>query len=123
MTKSWIQIDGKLIPKEEYHGNNVRGPSIHVMPDINPVKSPVDGSVINSRPQLREHNRKHGVTNSADYSPEFLQAKAKERHMKATGMDKQSRQEKREFIARTLENPRKPSKTYRMPGPGKPNPR
>lgn len=120
-TRSWIQIDGKLIPKEEYRGNNVRGPSIHVLPDITPIQSPIDGSVINTRPQLAAHNKRHNVTNSADYSPEFLAGKAKERNLKATGMDKQSRQEKREYIARQIDNPTKLKKQYHMPGPGKPN--
>jgi hypothetical protein len=91
MRKSWIQVDGKFIPKEEYHGNNVRGPNMHVMPDIEPFVSPIDGSVISSRPHLKAHNKKHGVTNTADYSPQFLEKRAKERHLKATGQDAASK--------------------------------
>jgi len=79
MTKSWIQVDGKLIPKEEYQGDNTRNQSSHIMPDIEPFVSPVDGTTISSRPHLREHNRKHGVTNSADYPKEYVAKRGKER--------------------------------------------
>ena len=89
--KSWIQVDGKLIPKEDFTGNNVRGPSMHVMPDLKPFVSPIDGSVISSRPHLKAHNKKHGVTNQSDYSPQFLEKRAKERHLKATGQDAASK--------------------------------
>jgi hypothetical protein len=123
VTKSWIQIDGKLIPKDEYQGNNVRGPSIHVMPDIKPLQSPIDGSIITSRPQLEAHNKQHGVTNSADYSPEFLAKRRKETHMYATGQDKASKQERIETLSRAYDNPKPLKKQYHMPGSGKTNPR
>ena len=82
--KSWIQIDGKLIPKEDYRGNNVRGPDTHVMPDIEPFKSPVTGEMITTRPQLREHNKVHGVTNSADYGPNFEYIKNRRKEIERT---------------------------------------
>jgi hypothetical protein len=71
----------KLIPIEEYHGNNVRGPSTHVMPDIKPFQSPVTGEMITTRPQLREHNRVNGVTNSADYGPNFEYTKKRRKEI------------------------------------------
>ncbi len=43
--------------------------AIHTMAEF---VSPIDGSVISSPAGLRAHNRKHGVTDSRDYSPEFL---------------------------------------------------
>jgi hypothetical protein len=98
--KSWIQIDGKLIPKEEYHGNNVRGPDLHVLPDITPFVSPIDGKQINSRPQLREHNKKHGVTNSADYSPEYYQKRKQERLFEQA---RHGRNERIELMKRAME--------------------
>ena len=89
--KSWIQIDGKLIPKDEYTGNNVRGPSHHIMEDIKPFVSPVTGEVINSRPQLREHNRANNVTNTADFPPEYVAKRGRERLAKQAAADKAHR--------------------------------
>jgi hypothetical protein len=89
--KSWIQIDGKLIPKEDFTGNNVRGPSMHIIPDIEPFVSPVTGEVISSRPQLREHNRANNVTNSADFPPEYVAKRGKERLAKQAAADKTDR--------------------------------
>ncbi len=40
------------------------GPYVHR--DIEPFVSPVDGSVISSANQLRDHNKKHGVSNDLD---------------------------------------------------------
>lgn len=57
--------------------------------DLQPFVSHVDGSEISDRRQLREHNRRHGVTNSADYSPEYMAKKAKERHDRMTGNTKE----------------------------------
>lgn len=47
--------------------------------DIESFISPVDGSVITDRRQLDEHNRKHNVVNSSEFSPEFFERKQKER--------------------------------------------
>jgi hypothetical protein len=35
--------------------------AFHLMGDIRAFRSPIDGSVIASRSQLREHERRHGV--------------------------------------------------------------
>lgn len=48
------------------------------MPDIEPFVSTIDGTVITGRAALREHNKRHDVTNAADYKNEWAQ-KAKER--------------------------------------------
>ena len=76
----------KLIPidewNEEVHGRN-RSAAVHG--DLESFVSPVDGSVISDRAQLREHNRKHKVTNSSDFSPEFYEKAAKERAMHYNG--------------------------------------
>ena len=68
----WIQDPetGKLIPRDEYVPPSSKQHLI--MRDIKPFVSPIDGEVITTRPQLARHNREHGVTNSADYSPEYL---------------------------------------------------
>lgn len=84
--RSWIQdpVTLKLIPKDEYYARET-GKRLQIMGDITPFVSPVTGEVIHSRAQLREHNLKHGVTNIADYSPEFFAKKAKERNELLTG--------------------------------------
>jgi hypothetical protein len=47
------------------------------MPDIEPFVSPVDGSVITGRKALREHNKRHDVTNAADFKQSWEEAKKK----------------------------------------------
>jgi hypothetical protein len=39
-------------------------PSIHG--DIEPFKSPIDGTIVNTRAQLTAHNTRHGVSNDLD---------------------------------------------------------
>ena len=61
MRRSWVQdpVTGKLIPKEGYYGPGGESPSIHG--DIEPFVSHVDGTVIRSRKELREHNARNNV--------------------------------------------------------------
>ena len=60
MTTTWVLRDGKLILKEELQGRHRIG--LQLIPDIaGAFVSPVDGSVISSRSNLREHNRRNGV--------------------------------------------------------------
>ena len=53
--------------------------------DIEPFVSPVDGTVISDRKQLREHNKRNNVVNTAEFSPEFLERKREERERLYTG--------------------------------------
>lgn len=59
MRRRYVQIDGELIevgmdyvqePKSDYH----------IMPDIKPYRSMIDGREISSRSTHREHLRAHG---------------------------------------------------------------
>lgn len=76
---SWVQdpVTGKLIPKVEYHAHYQD--SILIQGDIEPFVSPIDQSVISSRSTLRAHMKKHGVTDSRDYSQDYYKAKAQAR--------------------------------------------
>jgi hypothetical protein len=47
--------------------------------DIESFVSPIDGTVITDRKQYREHNKRHGVVNADEFTPEFYEKKAKER--------------------------------------------
>jgi len=63
------------------------------MPDLAPFVSPVDGKVITGRKALRDHDKRHGVTNAADYTNEWAQKK-KEREQFYTpgaGYDRERR--------------------------------
>lgn len=48
-----------------------------VMPDLPDFVSPVDGSVVHGRAGLREHDRRNGTTNIADYSESWKKAAEK----------------------------------------------
>lgn len=52
--------DGRLIEVTENYKPEPRKTSYQVMPDIQPYKSMVDGTIINSRSRHREHLRDHG---------------------------------------------------------------
>jgi len=102
--KSWIQINGQLIPKEEYHGTNTRAKDgILFIPDIEPFVSPIDGKIINSRPQLRAHNKFHDVTHYADFSPEYIEKKNTERLQRLHGQTKADKQDRIEALKHALE--------------------
>ncbi len=67
---------GKLIPVDEAAARRDFH-SIHG--DIEPFRSPVDGSVITDRKQLRDHNKRNNVVHADEFSPEFYERKAEER--------------------------------------------
>ena len=53
--------------------------------DIQPFVSPVDGTVISDRRQLREHNKRNNVVNTHEFDQGFLDRKQKERERLYTG--------------------------------------
>jgi hypothetical protein len=81
---------GKLVPRGTLEPTpRVNAPS--VMKPLQDFKSPIDGSIISSRAQLKRHNEKHGVTNSADYSKGYIEKKANERNAAGERHLKQTR--------------------------------
>lgn len=83
----------KLIPYDEYHRDEgSKGPLI--CGDIESFVSPVDGSTITTRSQLREHNKRHGVTDSRDYSADWFKRKKAERDSKLQGNTAAARQDR-----------------------------
>jgi len=92
---------GKLIPREEYvRPSNTEYPSVHGQ--IETFVSPIDGSVISDRSHLREHNKKHGVTDSRDYSPEFMAKRSAARESELKGTTRQAKAERVELIKEKL---------------------
>lgn len=102
-----MQVNGTLIPKDEYHGSNRRvQPGIIFIPDIEPFVSPIDQKIINSRPQLRAHNKFHDVTNTADFSPEYIEKKSQEREQRRLGLTREDKQDRIDLIKRAIDNQR-----------------
>ncbi len=74
-TSTFVELGAKARP--------VDGVAVHG--DIEPFVSPLDGSVISDRKQLRDHMAKHGVVPAAEFSQEFYDRKAQERARVYTG--------------------------------------
>ena len=100
---SWVMCPDthKLVPKEEYRRKQTK--NYHVIDDIEPFVSPVDNTVITSRSKLREHNERHGVTDSRDYSQEYYDKKESQRHADTLGITREARQERIQLIRESIE--------------------
>ena len=83
-TGQFIPIDDAARKQDESHGIIVRG-------NFDAFVSPVDGTVIDSHRALEQHNKRNNVVNAAEFSPEFLADKRKERERFFEG--KHSREE------------------------------
>lgn len=75
------KVNGEVVTKEEWEmhkppgwqpiqcgtpDNPGKAPGLHGAQSFDQFVSPVDGSVIDSKHKLREHNRKHGVVQVGD---------------------------------------------------------
>ena len=69
-TSTFVPIDAQAISRDQ---------SVAIHGDITPFVSPVDGTVISDRKQLREHNKRNNVVNASEFSQEFYDKKAAER--------------------------------------------
>ena len=69
--------DGKMVPRGSFTPERVNAPMI--MPALKEFQSPIDQSMISCRSQLEKHNKRHGVTNVADYGDGYIERKAHER--------------------------------------------
>lgn len=64
----------KWVSPEEWASENptaAHRAGYYIQPDIEPFVSPVDGRVITGRRALEAHNKRHNVTNVADFSDEW----------------------------------------------------
>lgn len=100
---TWVQDreTGEFILKQHYRRAEPLGPRIQA--DIDAFISPVDGKPIYSRRQLREHNRRHGVTDMRDYGDTYFERKAGEREAELRGATERARAERIETIQRAIE--------------------
>lgn len=76
------------------------------MPDIEPFKSPVDGTIVSGRKALREHNLRNGVTNAADFKETWDKAR-KERESFYSGETKFDRATRIEALKNAWEKHRR----------------
>ena len=78
-----------------------------VIGDLEPFKSPIDGKLIGSRRELRQHNREHGVTQNQEYGENageaYFERKNQERVAEMTGQTKQAREERLRAIIPAVE--------------------
>lgn len=76
------KIDGvEFNPEARHQRHFIHG-------DIERFVSVVDGSIIDDRGKLEEHNRRNNVVNSAEFSPEYYEQKQKERFRERTTAEK-----------------------------------
>ena len=75
----WIQhpITHELIPAEEYVRPSSGGH--YIQNDIEPFISPVDGTVVSSRREMKEHNKRNNVVPAQEYDQGHYDAHAKKR--------------------------------------------
>jgi hypothetical protein len=57
MRTTYVHSRGKLVEKRKQQAAT----GYAVISDIDPFTSPIDGSILSSRSQVREHERKHQV--------------------------------------------------------------
>ena len=88
---------GTLVPAADYVRPDTNK-SAYVMGDIQDFVSPIDRTLIDDRGKLRRHNKKHGVTNTADYSPAHFEKKQREMKNEREGNTPQAKQERVETI-------------------------
>ena len=75
MRKSFVQIGGKLYEKGVDMLPERKSSNFQIMPDIKPYKSMIDGTMITSRSQHREHLRAHGCVEVGNDSSLYRQPK------------------------------------------------
>jgi hypothetical protein len=104
---TWVQDPdtGKLIPKQEWLRMKYEGasqPPTAILNDIEAFVSPIDGSVLTGRAALREHNKRHGVTNIRDYGENYFDRKNMERSANLLGSTREARLDRIESLKRVI---------------------
>lgn len=77
MRKTYVldPVTRELVEKKHYR--KIEG--AYIIGDIEPIISPIDGSVIGSRSKYREHNEKHGVVPYEEFGDKWFEKKRTER--------------------------------------------
>jgi len=85
MRTTYVLRDGKLVEKSLAYAQDrekAQAAAVHV---FQPIRSPIDGSEINSPAQLAEHNRRYGVTNDPDSLKEQTERHFRKQQQPYTG--------------------------------------
>lgn len=96
---------GKLIPAAQYRPAAQEAPGI--MKPLEPFVSPVDGTTITDRAQLRAHNKRHNVTDSRDYGPNWFDRKRDELEQKRQNLDPASKMDRIEALKHAVDHHRR----------------
>ena len=77
----WIQDakTGKLIPIDGAAISRDAASSGISVSNFDAFVSPVDGALIRNARELREHNRRNNVVNTAEFGTEFIERRTRER--------------------------------------------
>lgn len=67
--ENYAAIEWKPIPEWRKRRTETERRGLHVVPDIKPYVSPLDGSVVGGRRQHRDHMRAHGVVEVGTEKP------------------------------------------------------
>lgn len=73
MRHRWVYIDGEAHEVSEDYTPPLNGNRQQVMPDIQPYRSQIDGSLITSRSRHREHLKAHGCVEVGNDSSLYRQ--------------------------------------------------
>jgi len=92
---------GKLVPRGTYERAEVNAPAVHG--DVADFVSPISRELITDRAQLRRHNEKHGVTNTADFSSAYIAERARKRQSESLGTTAQAKKERMNLIRSELD--------------------
>lgn len=77
--------------------------TVHIAPTFEPFLSPIDGSMITCPKKLRDHNKRHGVTDIRDYGDDFFRRMSEQMYKEKTGDTPQAREERRQLCYKVLE--------------------
>jgi len=95
--RTWVQRPEGLVEVFREGPQNSVAPSIRM--DVQPFRSPIDGSMISTRAGLNAHNLRHGVSND----PDSLAEKTK-RHLDNQQSHGRGAEAKKERIAALVES-------------------
>jgi hypothetical protein len=97
---------GKFVTPEEF--TRPENTSATILKAIDEFVSPIDGTVINDRAQLRRHNEAHGVSNLSDFGENngksYFDRKQATREAEMRGDTRAAKQERIETIKRALDS-------------------
>ena len=94
------RVTGEMVPKDMYVRQETDAPAVHG--NLQEFISPITKELIHDRRQLRNHNKQHGVTDSRDYSPDFMKKAEHARHDEMTGNTRAAKNERIEALNEAL---------------------